>query len=120
MYDQNMRLGDIAVQVWREFTPRGDEGLVYREDGIIEVTIAGSSEGFDIDPDQPPGQLAASLADRIQTVVMEGRQEMTPDCPLHPGAHPLEASVVNDAAAWVCPKGNTFIRYMMVSPVSTT
>jgi len=109
---------DIAAQVWQEFAPRGDEDLICRDDGIIEVTIAGSAEGFNIEPDQPLGPLASQLADRIQTTVIEGRQEMVPGCPVHPGAHPLASRVVNGAAAWVCPADNGLIRYMMVNPTS--
>lgn len=109
----------MAAEVWQEFTPQGDEDLVCHTDGIIEVTVAGATEGFNIDPDQPLGQLAAHLADRIQTIVMEGRQRMVPDCPLHPGRHPLQSGVVNGAAAWVCPRSNDLIRYMTVSPAAS-
>jgi len=113
-----MVICDVATQVWQEFAPRGDEDLTCRDDGIIEVTIAGSAEGFNIEPDQPLGPLASQLADRIQTIVIEGRQEMVPGCPLHPGAHPLASSVVDGAAAWSCPTDNGLIRYMMVNPAA--
>jgi hypothetical protein len=114
-----MMICDIAVQVWQEFAPRDDEDLACHDDGIIEVTVAGATEGFNIDQDQPLGPLASQLADRIQTIVIEGRQEMVPDCPVHPGAHPLQSNVVNGAAAWVCPKSDNLIRYMMVSPAAS-
>lgn len=81
---------------------------------MIEVAVDGVLEGFDIDPDLPAGELAAHLADRIQTIVMESRQQMVPDCPLHPAAHPLQSAVVNGAAAWVCPWTNGLVRYLRV------
>ena len=106
----------IARQVWQEFSPRSGDELAFRDGGIIEVTIDGGGlEGFDIDPDDPAGVLAACLADRIQTIVMEERQQMVPDCPLHPAAHPLQSDVVNGAAAWVCPWTKSLVRYMRVT-----
>jgi hypothetical protein len=73
------------------------------------------TEGFDIDPDVPLGSFVSALADRIQTTVMEGRQQMVPDCPLHPAAHPLQSDVVDGAAAWVCPWTERLVRYMRVT-----
>jgi hypothetical protein len=46
---------------------------------------------------------------------MEGRQQMVPDCPLHPTAHPLQSDVVDGAAAWVCPSAERLVRYMRVT-----
>lgn len=109
------KVKSIARQVWQEFSPRDGEELVCRDDGIIEVTAGDSTEGFDIDPDLPVGLLASDLADRIQTIVMEGRRQMVPDCPLHPAAHPLQSDVVNGAAAWVCPWTKSLVRYMRVT-----
>lgn len=109
---QVKKIRSVARQIWQEFSPRSDEDLACRDDGIIEVTAGGSTEGFNIDPDQPLGSFASDLADRIQTIVMEGRQQMVPDCPLHPAAHPLQSRVVNGAAAWICPSANSLVRYM--------
>jgi hypothetical protein len=108
-------LESIARQVWQEFSPRDNEHLTCRDDGIIEVTTGGPTEGFNIDPDLPPAVLASRLADRIQTIVMEGRQQMVPDCPLHPAEHPLQSDVVNGAAAWVCPRTKSIVRHMRVA-----
>jgi hypothetical protein len=109
----------VARQVWQEFSPRDGEELASRDDGILEVTIYGVLEGFGIDPDAPFGLYVSIMADRIQTVVMEGRQQMAPDCPLHPGAHPLHGGVVNGAAAWLCPSTNSLVRYMRVIAEAT-
>ena len=105
----------IARQVWQEFSPHDGEELAFRDDGIIEVTVKDSTEGFDIDRDLPVSVLASDLADRIQTIVMEGRQQMVPDCPLHPATHPLQSGVVNGAAAWMCPRTKNLVRYMGVT-----
>jgi glycine/D-amino acid oxidase-like deaminating enzyme len=108
-------LKSIARQVWQEFSPRDGEELAFRYDGGIMVTVSDSTEGFDIDPDQPAGEFASHLADRIQTIVMEERQQMVPDCPLHPTAHPLQSDVIDGAAAWVCPWTTCLVRYMRVT-----
>lgn len=107
--------GNVAWQVWQEFSPRDGEQLTCRADSIIEVTIDHDLEGFDIDADVPFGLYVAIMADRIQTIVMEGRQQMVPDCPLHPAAHPLQSDVINGAAAWVCPWTKSLVRYMRVT-----
>lgn len=113
------QVASIARQVWQEFSPRDDEQLAIRDDGIILVTTGNSAEGFDIDPDDPVGVMAAYLADRIQTIVMEERQQMVPDCPRHPAAHPLQSDVVNGAAAWVCPQTMSLVRNMKVTAEAT-
>jgi len=110
----------IARQVWQEFSPREDEDLAFDENfrdglGLITVTSGDSVEAFDVDPDEPLGSMAAYVADRIQTIIMEARQQVVPDCPLHPAAHPLDSSVVDGSAAWVCPSTRRPVRYMQVS-----
>jgi hypothetical protein len=111
--------GSIVQQVWQEFSPREDEKAAFQEDfrdnGLIMVTIGDSAEGFDMDPDRPFGSLVPALADRMQTIIMEARQQMAPDCPLHPAAHPLESDVVDGAAAWLCPSTKRLARYMKVT-----
>jgi hypothetical protein len=111
--------GSIAQQVWQEFSPREDEKVAFHEDfrdnGLIMVTTGDSAEGFDMDPDRPFGSLVSALADRMQTIIMGTRQQMVPDCPLHPAAHPLESHVVDGAAAWLCPSTKRLVRYMKVT-----
>jgi len=110
------KAASIARQVWQEFSPHDGEELTCRDDGIFEVTITDSgTEGFNIDPDVPFGSFVSALADRIQTIVMEGRQQMVPDCPLHPAAHPLQSDVVAGATVWVCPWTERLVRYMRVT-----
>jgi hypothetical protein len=111
--------GSVAPQVWQEFSPRDGEQLAVRDDGMIEITDDTGLEGFGIDTDVPFCQYVASMADRIQDVVMESRQQMVPGCPLHPGAHPLQSDVINGAAAWVCPWTKSLVRYMKVTAEAT-
>ncbi|GAA5142059.1 hypothetical protein GCM10023340_04930 [Nocardioides marinquilinus] len=50
----------------------------------------------------------ASAADQVQEYVIESLLTAPtnwPPCPHHPETHPLEAHVVDDVAAWVCPRG---------------
>ena len=111
----------VARQVWQEFSPREGEELAFREDSrygyLVTVTIGSSGEEFDVEPGpgQSLGELASYLADRIQTIIMEERQQVVPDCPLHPAAHPLESRVVDDMAAWVCPSTKRPVRYLRVT-----
>jgi hypothetical protein len=115
----------VARQVWQEFSPREGEELAFREDSrygyLITVTTGRSSEEFDIgpDPDRSLSSLVHYLANRMQTIIMEERQQMIPDCPLHPAAHPLESNVVDDMAAWVCPSTKRPVRYMSVTTESS-
>jgi len=114
----------VARQVWQEFSPREGEQLALRDDFrygcLVTVTIGGSCDEFDIDPDpdQSLGSLVSYLAGRIQTIIMEERQQMVPDCPLHPAAHPLESNEVDGMAAWVCPSTKHPVRYMSVTTES--
>ena len=81
--------------------------------------MGAGTEGFDMDPDLPFGELVSELADRLQAIIMEERQQMIPDCPLHPAAHPLRSDVVGGAAAWVCPSAKRVVRYMRVTTEAT-
>jgi hypothetical protein len=110
----------VARQVWQEFAPRDGEELACR-DGLFWVTIMDSVEGFDfnIDPDEPFGSIVCALANKMQGIVMEGRQQMVPDCSLHPAEHPLNSDLVDGAAAWVCPSTERLVRYLRVSTEAT-
>ena len=70
-------------------------------------------EGFDLDLSDPQPDLIWKTADRIQTILMEARQEMTPECPIHPGLHPLESSLIAGNAVWKCPNSDGFLREVL-------
>jgi hypothetical protein len=109
------KLESAARQVWREFSPSDADDLTFGDNNIIEVTVEGEIEGFDMDPDRSFAELTSELADRLQGIIMEVRQRMIPECPLHPAAHPLQSGVVDGAAAWVCPSTRHLVRYMKVT-----
>jgi hypothetical protein len=49
-----------------------------------------------------------AVADQIQEIVIEalwgqGRSTTWPECPSHPGSHPLQAASQSGAPTWVCP-----------------
>lgn len=54
-------------------------------------------------------QRIVSLADQVQEWAVEalwraGLPATWPECPLHPGSHPLRAATIADEAVWICPK----------------
>lgn len=80
-----------------------DETLSVDSDGIILVTAGSSTEGSSVDLDDSSADMAWKVADRVQTILMEARRQIVPDCPRHPNTHPLRASALNDRPVWVCP-----------------
>lgn len=99
----------LARAVWESLRPRSDEHLREAENDMYTVSVGGAQETFDIDGSADPKEFVVALADRIQTVLMEERQELTPPCPRHPGAHPLTAAVIGEAV-WTCPADQTPVR----------
>lgn len=108
----------LARSVWESFHPRPGEHFCEsgegRHDDRYTVGVGAAEETFEVDPYRDMHGFVAALADRIQTVLMEERQEMTPPCPRHPGAHPLSATVVS-GAVWVCPADETPVRAILDS-----
>jgi hypothetical protein len=65
-------------------------------------------QGIQVPEGDWPHQLA-HIADQIQEWAVEelwnqGRPATWPECPFHPGSHPLEPVVVASIALWRCPK----------------
>lgn len=84
-------------------TPDGhDQVIIYDRDG---------SGGFGVDTglsDDPAEQLW-HVADRLQDGLHDslwsaGLPAVWPECPRHPGTHPLEVRVTAAGVSWVCPK----------------
>jgi hypothetical protein len=68
----------------------------------------GSGQGVSAMITEPPAQRVASVADQVQEWVLEelcsiGRPAAWPECPQHPGSHPLSAGVRGSRPAWTCP-----------------
>jgi hypothetical protein len=56
-----------------------------------------------------PAERVAQLAEQLQEWEVEqlcwaGRSATWPECPEHPGSHPLEPAVARDIAVWRCPR----------------
>ena len=68
----------------------------------------GSGTGVYVNREEPVFAQIASVAGEVQEWVIEelrGERSATnwPPCPHHPGSHPLNAVVRNQAAVWICP-----------------
>jgi len=73
-------------------------------DGFHDV----GSRGIQVQVSLPPAERLAGLADQLQDWEVEelaaaGRPATWPECPQHPGSHPLAPRVSGGQAAWCCP-----------------
>lgn len=74
----------------------------------------GSGQGVSAIPGEPLPARIASVADQVQEWAVEalwmaGRPATWPECPEHPDAHPLTATVHDHRAVWVCPRTRNLI-----------
>jgi len=73
------------------------------------ITVDGESKlGVRAGRGPASAELIADIADQVGDWLVEqlpvaGLPAVWPPCPLHPGAHPLQARVVEDEASWMCP-----------------
>jgi len=77
--------------------------------GVVFYAPDGSGQGLYAWPDERPGVRLAEVADRAQEWAVEalwgeGEPAVWPGCPAHPDSHPLDATVVDGVAVWVCPR----------------
>jgi hypothetical protein len=68
----------------------------------------GSGQGVFVHRGEPAANNLASLAGQVQQWAVEalwqaGRPAAWPECPEHPGTHPLSAVVQDGDAIWICP-----------------
>jgi hypothetical protein len=66
------------------------------------------SQGIRVQVSLPAPERLADLADQLQEWEVEelaaaGRPATWPECPQHPGTHPLAPQARGDQAAWCCP-----------------
>jgi hypothetical protein len=66
-------------------------------------------EQFDVQ-NEVESEFTWILADRLQAILMEYRQEFVLPCPLHPTRHPLTSQAINGQASWVCPSPEQVVR----------
>ena len=83
---------------------RFDEEVI----NVMFLNQDGHGQGIQVPEGDRPHQLA-QVADQIQEWAIEelwnrGRPATWPECPFHPGSHPLEPVVVADTALRRCPK----------------
>jgi len=75
---------------------------IQRPDGIVGT-------GVRVDMTLPPEERLADIAEQLQEWEMEelaaaDRSATWPECPEHPGSHPLSPRVQDGAAVWCCPR----------------
>jgi hypothetical protein len=76
--------------------------------GVIVWSPDGSGTGVSVWRSESEAERVASMADQVQEWAIEelwGDHASTnwPPCPHHPDSHPLEATVRDQSAVWVCP-----------------
>lgn len=72
------------------------------------VTADGSGTGISVALGDQQADRVLTLADQLQEIVVEAlwseaRPATWPECPEHPGTHPLRAVRVGTSAMWICP-----------------
>src|SRR4051812_20010325 len=55
------------------------------------------------DPDEDPSWALFRASEAVQEAAIEAVRGAWPECPDHPGSHPLELHETGSAPAWVCP-----------------
>jgi hypothetical protein len=90
---------DIRDEKWSDF-----EGQI----SAMLYGMDGSGQGVFVMTGEPLPQAIASVADQVQEWAIEahwhaGRPTSWPECPEHPGSHPLTARLHDDRAVWACP-----------------
>ncbi|NRQ39890.1 hypothetical protein HII36_49890 [Nonomuraea sp. NN258] len=85
-------------------------------DGPVVMLSApdGTGMGVRIPRDGDLAEQLADVADQVQewavhALWMEGLPAVWPECPEHPGGHPLAAVVEGDTAVWACPRTRTVV-----------
>jgi hypothetical protein len=76
--------------------------------------LGGSGHGVAVDRQATEAERVVEAADTVQEMVIEGELRTRgatnwPRCPSHPATHPVEARVVDDVAAWVCPASGAVV-----------
>ena len=80
----------------------------------IQSPGGAGSQGFRVQVSLPAPERLADLADQLQEWEVEelaaaGRPATWPECPEHPGTHPLAPQARGDQAVWYCPASGQVI-----------
>lgn len=91
---------DIRDEKWSDFEGQVT-AMLYGPDG--------SGQGVFVMAGEPLPHRIASAADQVQEWAIEahwhdGRPASWPECPGHPGSHPLTARLHDNRAVWACPR----------------
>ncbi len=91
---------EIADQPWSAVGGQAT-AMLYGPDG--------SGQGVSATAGEPLPERIASVADQVQEWAVEalwhaGQPATWPECPEHPGSHPLAARLRDDHAVWTCPR----------------
>ena len=86
--------------------PGGVSAWIQPPDGAGSHDVG--SRGIHVQVGLPPAERLVGLADQLQDWEVEelaaaGRPATWPECPQHPGSHPLSPRVPGGQAAWCCP-----------------
>jgi hypothetical protein len=74
----------------------------------------GSGRGISVRSSEDPTEQLADLADQVQEWAVEelcaiGQSATWPECPEHPGSHPLSPVAVDGVAVWQCPMSHQIV-----------
>lgn len=108
-FDQSRR---VAMATWLTLGPRDDEAFDYLQGNLCSVKTGVAIEQFDVQ-NEVESDFIWILADRLQAILMEYRQEFVVPCPLHPTLHPLTSQAVAGRPSWVCPSTEQVIRSIL-------
>jgi hypothetical protein len=72
----------------------------------------GTGQGISVIPGAPAAEQVVWLADQVQEWAVEalwtaGHPAVWPECPAHPGTHPLTAGLHDGTPVWACPRTGT-------------
>lgn len=110
-------LAEALAPVLRDLEGSGSPAPDVRDDqcsgdGLVTAMLYsadGFGQGVSAMLTDSPAERVASVADQVQEWVLEdlwsiGRPATWPECPQHPGSHPLSAAVRGSRATWTCPR----------------
>ena len=111
-------LAEALAPVLRDLDSSGGPRLEVRDEqwsdfeGQLTAMLwrsGGGGQGVSVMTGEPRPEQIASVADQVQewaveTLWQEGRPATWPECPEHPGSHPLQALRREDRAVWACPR----------------
>jgi hypothetical protein len=89
----------------------------YAEGDLVGIWLYepdGTGRAVSVPRGLAPAEQVVHLADQVQEWAVEalwraGDSAVWPQCPLHPGTHPLASRLIGGRAAWTCPRTGTVV-----------